>query len=234
MPSAISQTFIQMPSGIDDDNLYCDSWRLSVETNNAGYWKTAIPRCSSYVQDYINGTKYLSDSMVVAMDSIDFAKTINITSDGNDAWVFDIDETLISNKAHFQRHGYESKRANDFSFKEWVESAQAPALPASLELYNYLKIRGFTIFLLTGRPESQRNATVSNLLSAGYSGWCRLILRGKGEDDPAIVFKAGKRAELGKEGYKIHGNSGDQWSDLLGYPAAERSFKVPNPMYFVP
>ena len=36
---------------------------------------------------------------------------------------------------------------------------------------------GFTIFLLTGRDESQRNATVKNLLFAGYSSWERLILR---------------------------------------------------------
>lgn len=35
------------------------------------------------------------------------------------------------------------------------------------------------------------------------------------------------------EGFKILGNSGDQWSDLLGSPMATRSFKLPNPMYFI-
>ena len=37
-----------------------------------------------------------------------------------------------------------------------------------------------------------------------------------------------------EEGYRIHGNSGDQWSDLLGSAMAARSFKLPNPMYYIP
>lgn len=36
-----------------------------------------------------------------------------------------------------------------------------------------------------------------------------------------------------KEGYRIVGNSGDQWSDLLGSSLAIRSFKLPNPMYHI-
>ena len=55
--------------------------------------------------------------------------------------------------------------------------AEAPALPASLKLYKEVEQLGFTIFLLTGRAEAQRNATVKNLLFAGYSNWERLILR---------------------------------------------------------
>lgn len=50
----------------------------------------------------------------------------------------------------------------------------------------------------------------------------------------ATSYKSGKRLEIEEEGYRIHGNSGDQWSDLLGYPVSSRSFKLPNPMYFIP
>jgi len=53
------------------------------------------------------------------------------------------------------------------------------------------------------------------------------------EGKKAIVYKSEKRAELVSEGYRIHGNSGDQWSDLLGYAVANRSFKIPNPMYYI-
>lgn len=63
------------------------------------------------------------------------------------------------------------------SFDEWVDLAEAPALPASLKLYNELKQLGFKIFLLTGRSEFQRNVTGKNLLFSGYSGWEKLILR---------------------------------------------------------
>lgn len=49
----------------------------------------------------------------------------------------------------------------------------------------------------------------------------------------AVVYKSERRAELEAQGYRIHGNSGDQWSDLLGSPMAVRSFKLPNPMYYI-
>lgn len=49
----------------------------------------------------------------------------------------------------------------------------------------------------------------------------------------AVAYKSEKRAELEAEGYQIRGSSGDQWSDLLGLPVAIRSFKLPNPMYYI-
>ena len=50
---------------------------------------------------------------------------------------------------------------------------------------------------------------------------------------PATVYKSEKRLELVNEGYRIHGSSGDQWSDLQGFAVAVRSFKLPNPMYYI-
>lgn len=49
----------------------------------------------------------------------------------------------------------------------------------------------------------------------------------------ASVYKSEKRKEIEDEGYVIHGNSGDQWSDLMGYAVAKRSFKLPNPLYYI-
>ncbi|KAK4391743.1 Acid phosphatase 1 [Sesamum angolense] len=79
-----------------------------------------------------------------------------------------------------------------------------------------------------------RNATVRNLQYAGYSNWERLILRGDADQGkPAVIYKSEKRKEIEDEGYIIRGNSGDQWSDLLGFAVAQRSFKLPNPLYYV-
>jgi predicted secreted acid phosphatase len=72
---------------------------------------------------------------------------------------------------------HRSEIFNETSFNDWVKLADAPALPASLNLYRKLQELGFTIFLLTGRSEHQRNATEANLLFAGYRNWERLILR---------------------------------------------------------
>ncbi|KAF3442947.1 hypothetical protein FNV43_RR16865 [Rhamnella rubrinervis] len=219
----------------DDDGLFCDSWRLSVETNNAGVWYTIPTRCISQVQDYMTGDKYRSDSKVVAGDSLAFAKTVEIAGDGLDAWVFDIDETLLTNLPYYADNGFGSESFNETAFDEWVDLAEAPALPSSLSLYKELQQLGFKIVLLTGRGEYQRNTTEKNLLFAGYSNWERLFLRGASDQGkPAIVYKSEKRSELINEGYTIHGSSGDQWSDLLGFALAQRSFKLPNPMYYIP
>ncbi|KAF2531273.1 hypothetical protein F2Q70_00033266 [Brassica cretica] len=121
------------------------------------------------------------------------------------------------------------------SFNEWVVGGTAPAFEASLRLYNALKKLGFTIVLLTGRDEHQRSVTETNLRDAGYSGWERLLLRGpEDQGKSATNYKSEQRSKLIGQGFKIRGNTGDQWSDLLGFAVADRSFKVPNPMYYIP
>jgi hypothetical protein len=58
--TAVSHSIIQLAFGdrkirIDDD-LYCDSWRLSVDTNNAEYWSTVLARCERFVKHYMPAT----------------------------------------------------------------------------------------------------------------------------------------------------------------------------------
>lgn len=51
----------------------------------------------------------------------------------------------------------------------------------------------------------------------------------------AVKYKSEIRKQLVEEsGYRIWGNVGDQWSDLQGEYLGNRTFKLPNPMYFVP
>ncbi|XP_065850917.1 acid phosphatase 1-like [Euphorbia lathyris] len=238
IPFAISQSVIQMPNNrktrSGNTDLYCDSWRLSVETNNAGYWISIPSGCTSFVGNYMTKDRYLSDSEIVASDSLAFAQSVKIAGDEKDAWVFDIDETLLSNVPYYQAHGFGSEPFDEISFNTWVDEAEAPALPASLNFYEELQKMNYTIFLLTGRSEYQRNSTEKNLLFAGYTNWERLILRGESDQGTAAtVYKSEKRQELVNEGYRLHGSSGDQWSDLFGYAMAERSFKLPNPMYYI-
>ncbi|CAL9205497.1 acid phosphatase 1-like isoform X1 [Musa acuminata AAA Group] len=216
------------------DHLYCDSWRLSVETNNARFWRTVPFRCSEFVQEYMSGARYASDTDIVVDESLAFARSVQIANDGNDAWIFDVDETLLSNVPYYAINGFGTKVFNETSFNEWVDKARAPALAASLRLYEELLVSGFQIILLTGRNEAQRKVTVENLLHAGYHSWRSLIFREDSDmGKPAVVFKSGRRAELEGQGFRILASSGDQWSDLLGFPMAQRSFKHPNPMYYI-
>ncbi|KAJ8464776.1 hypothetical protein OPV22_027328 [Ensete ventricosum] len=235
-----SQTFLQTmtqnvaASAFASDHLYCDSWRFSVETNNARFWRTVPFRCREFVHEYMSGARYASDTDIVVDESLAFARSVQIADDGNDAWIFDVDETLLSNVPYYAINGFGTKVFNETSFNEWVDVGRAPALAASLRLYQELLVSGFQMILLTGRNEAQRKVTEENLLHAGYHSWRSLIFREDSDmGKPGVVFKSERRAELEAQGFRIVASSGDQWSDLLGFPMARRSFKLPNPMYYI-
>ncbi|HTF61356.1 MAG TPA: HAD family acid phosphatase [Edaphobacter sp.] len=91
-----------------------------------------------------------------------------------------------------------------------------------------------TVFFITGRPESQREATEHNLAAVGYEGYQRLYMVPDGVHfASAANFKAPIRAQIEHAGYMIVANMGDQPSDLQG-DHAEKVFLLPNPFYRVP
>ncbi len=147
------------------------------------------------------------------------------------AMVLDIDETTLSN--------WEEMRAADFAynsavFNAWVDSAKAPAIPATLRLYRAAQQLGVNAIFLTGRAASERAATERNLRGVGFDGWTELILRQPAEAHlTALEYKSARRAKVAAEGYRIVLNVGDQWSDLRGMPEAEYSVKYPDPFYFL-
>lgn len=148
------------------------------------------------------------------------------------ALVLDIDETTLSNWAEMDEANFEY---NSKEFNAWVESAQAPAIPGTLRLYQEAQKLGVAVFFLTGRPEAQRAATEVNLRLRGFDGWQKLILRSPEQgSETALVFKSGERKKIAAEGFQIVLNVGDQWSDLRGAPEAEYSVKYPDPFYFIP
>lgn len=219
----------------DELRLHCTSWRFAAETNNLSPWKTILPECADYVKDYMMGRAYNIDLDRVSKEAGIYAKSIELNGDGKDVWVFDVDETLLSNLPYYVEHGYGLEVFDPVEFDKWVEKAMAPAVDPSLKLYEEILGLGFKVFLLTGRSERQRGVTVENLNNAGFQNWHKLILRAS-QDHPklATVYKSEKRNEMVEEGYRILGNSGDQWSDLLGSSPSGRSFKLPNPMYCIP
>ncbi|MBA0698561.1 hypothetical protein Goari_000268 [Gossypium aridum] len=133
---------------------------------------------------------------------------------------------------------YEIFRAQPYNatlFDKWVMEGAAPALPESLWLYKKLLSLGIKVVFLTGRHESQRNTTASNLKNVGYHSWYKLILKepSKYSGKTAVFYKSNEREMLEKKGYRIIGNMGDQWSDLLGTNTGNRTFKLPDPMYYI-
>jgi acid phosphatase len=161
------------------------------------------------------------------------------------ALVLDIDETSLSNLPQ--------ELANDFGyipnipdpkcdalpkgpcgFNDWVLAGLAKAIPGTLVLFKTAKAHNVAVFFITGRHPNEADVTVKNLKSAGYEGWAGLVLRTKDDDKKTVAgYKSGERAKIAAQGYTIILNVGDQQSDLDG-GYAERTYKLPNPFYYLP
>ncbi|KAI6671859.1 hypothetical protein NL676_006744 [Syzygium grande] len=214
--------------------LSCLSWRLGVETNNVKNWKTVPRECEGYVGHYMLGHQYRADSNVVAREAVLYARSLKLAGDGKDVWVFDVDETSLSNLPYYAKHGFGVEPYNATSFKQWVLKGKAPALPETLKLYQEVLKLGIKPIFLTGRSEDQRKITSSNLRNAGFHKWEMLILKGSAySGTKAVVYKSNERRKVEESGYRIIGNIGDQWSDVLGTHAGSRTFKLPDPLYYI-
>lgn len=98
--------FYVTPSQSNNDLLFCESWRFSVETNSAVNWTTIPGRCYEYVKGYMTGDRFVSDTESVTRYALEYAKSVQTAGDGKDAWVFDVDETLINHLPYFDAFGF--------------------------------------------------------------------------------------------------------------------------------
>ncbi|KAK4418815.1 Acid phosphatase 1 [Sesamum alatum] len=224
------------PSDTADAPGYCLSWRLAVEANNIRAWRTVPTQCSRHVEAYMIAGQYQRDLTLIVDTISTYVDTITLSDDGLDAWILDVDDTCISNLFYYRGKRYGCEPFDPLGFRAWALQGGCPAIPDVLRLFNKLVERGFKVFLVTGRDEETLGqATIQNLENQGFLGYQRLILRsGTYKGLSAITYKSEIRKQLVGEGYRIWGNVGDQWSDVQGDYAGNRTFKLPNPMYFIP
>ncbi|KAK2985218.1 hypothetical protein RJ640_010507 [Escallonia rubra] len=213
---------------------YCESWRMNVELNNIQGFEVVPQECVGYIGKYMTGTQYKVDSQgTIDECTVYLSTSCNLKKDGKDAWIFDIDDTLLSIVPYYKKHQYGGEKLNLTSLEEWMSYGKAPALDHSLRLFKDLRGRGVHIILVSSRREKLRSATIDNLVNAGYYGWTNLILRNPNDECKSVQkYKAEVRNQLTGSGYRIWGILGDQWSSIQGYPSARRVFKLPNSLYY--
>lgn len=91
-------------STFNEGAAYCLSWRLGVEANNVRAWRTVPTQCLRYVESYMVGSgQYERDLELIMGQVSSFADEIVLSDDGLDAWIFDIDDTCISNLEYYRR-----------------------------------------------------------------------------------------------------------------------------------
>ncbi|KAK9069983.1 hypothetical protein SSX86_010381 [Deinandra increscens subsp. villosa] len=215
---------------------YCLSWRLAVETDNIHGWRTVPVQCLHDVEVYMLDGQYASDLNLIVEHIGNYVDGIVPSDDGFDAWIFDVDDTCLSNIFYYQGKRFGGDPYDPQAFKEWASRGVSRAIPQILQLFHKLILSGFKVFLITGRDETTfGQTTLYNLHFQGFFGFEQLILRSEAyKGQSGVVYKSEMRRKLVEQGYRIWGNVGDQWSDLHGQYVGNRTFKLPNPMYYVP
>ncbi|KAK4773441.1 hypothetical protein SAY87_028460 [Trapa incisa] len=216
-------------AGRNIPGLNCLSWRLAVEADNIQHWTVVPKECENYVGNYMLGLQYRIDSKFVSGSAYVYAKNLTLGKDGKDVWVFDIDETSLSNLPYY------AQPDNAFGYPWMTRTHVFQGQAVQRDDKRLLRL-GFKIVFISGKTESLRAITVENMHNAGYTKWEKLILKNaeeKAEGLHAMEYKSRERTNLVKAGYRILGNMGDQWSDILGDNVGSRTFKLPNPMFYI-
>jgi len=156
------------------------------------------------------------------------------------AIVLDIDETSLSNWPAYRVNGWARITAGPCDLdrgpcgiRAWQAMAASKALAPTLALTRRAKALGVAVFFITGRPPDLREATERNLRQEGYEPAGVVLLPAGATFKSAVDFKAPERRRIAGQGYTVILSMGDQQSDLDG-GSAERTFKLPNPVYFLP
>lgn len=204
--------------------------------------KRAVPdlhQAREQVEGYIDSGRYSADCAAVAAQAREYLDH-RAPQVKKPAAVFDVDETSLSNWPAYRVNGWTRFTAGECDLEKgpcglraWQAMAKSKAIPATLDLVRHARSLGVAVFFISGRPPTLREATERNLRAEGYE-WDGVVLLPDGVTfKSAADFKTPERRRLAEQGYTILTSIGDQESDLAG-GFAERTFKLPNPVYFLP
>lgn len=144
--------------------------------------------------------------------------------------IFDIDDTILSNKLIINSdYGYDLNHAVGSQ-----KLSKLPLISEQKELYDWCLENNIGVVFITFRCETERLQTIKNLKQQNISQWTKLILF----DEPcdyksisAMSYKTEKRKMLSESGYHIFATIGDQYSDIHGgYSGLE--IKLDDPGYY--
>jgi hypothetical protein len=230
------------------------------QIQNIDQVRTAI---KAYYKDKIDGTTpfgtanhvpsadgaYAREVGRLARSAAGYLGDAKATGGTKKAVLLDVDDTSLNT---YNYEIYSNFAYNPTTNAEFVNDAAFPAVFGMPALVQKAQAKGYTVFFLTGRPESQRAGTEKNLTDVGFPvtttpvganvdnvflkdlshAWTTCDSTGD-QACSTIEVKSETRKYIESLGYDIKANFGDQFSDLSG-GYADKTFKLPNPMYYLP
>ena len=250
---AVSRTFQPVPAPPANPT-------SSNQIQNIDQVRTAI---KAYYKDTTDGTTpfgtvnhvpsadgaYAKEVGRIAKSAAGYLGDAKASKGAKKAILLDVDDTSLNT---YNYEIYSNFAYNPATNAEFVNKAAFPAVFGMPQLAQKAQAKGYTVFFLTGRPESQRAGTEKNLTDVGFPvtttpvggnvdnvflkdvthPWTTCDTTGDNACS-TIEVKSETRKYIESLGYDIKGNFGDQFSDLSG-GYADKTFKVPNPMYYLP
>ena len=162
------------------------------------------------------------------------------------AIIVDIDETILDNSRYEAALVKQHKGYPD-GWTEWINRAEATAVPGALDFVKYANSRGVRVFYVTNRKPEVKDGTAQNLKKQGFPAVNdeTLLMR----DDPARETKEARRQTISAR-YHVVLLMGDDLNDFAAVfensktvtsriDATERNksqfgthfIVLPNPMY---
>jgi hypothetical protein len=202
---------------------------------------------------------YAKEARHVAADGSRYLSHLRHKGKATKAILLDVDDTSL---ATWNYEIASNWAYNPTTNSAYVLGQLFPPVPGMVGMATTAEREGYAVFYLTGRGSAQEAATLGNLTADGVgvdAGFPKPTGLANGEDglftkpevtaypdylktacagDPGgkcttIHYKSATRAHIESLGYDIVANFGDQYSDLKG-GHADRTFKLPNPNYFLP
>ncbi|MDO4665941.1 MAG: HAD family acid phosphatase [Actinomycetaceae bacterium] len=196
---------------------------------------------SPYIQD-ITAVTDAAKKEVVANCKAAVARgekpAITLDADDTTLWTYDMEEWL--------EFTFSAQKQNEYLKTNYHA---LPATPGMVALVKAAKDAGCQPIGLTGRGDDMKEVTQRNMNEVGYPAIPANLyftkksskaaelpswIKCEKEKCTTVEFKSSVRRHIEQDlGYRIVGNFGDQYSDLIG-GYADVAYKLPNPTYYLP
>jgi len=129
------------------------------------------------------------------------------------AIVVDLDETILDNSPAEVMYLKNRVNFNQKDWTEWVNRAEAMAVPGAVEFLRYAASRRVTVFYITNRNDAQKAGTATNLKKLGFPNVSDQTLLV--QTDPKNSSKESRRQGVGAK-YRVVLLMGDDLNDFAG------------------
>lgn len=80
---------------------------MNVELHNIREFDVVPEECVEYIRKYMTSTQYKVDSeRTIDECRVHVSNSCAFKKDGADAWIFDVDDTLLSTVPYYMNHGF--------------------------------------------------------------------------------------------------------------------------------